>query len=349
MELGNKIKALRLRAGLTQEMLAEELGVSFQTISKWENSVCAPDISMLPKLSIYFGVTIDELFDLTTEQRLHRIEKMLDMEQELPHSTFVETVDFLQDLLESECDKAKVNSFLAQVYHHRIMSDCEKVSKYARKAMELKPEVKDVQWLLQKAEGATSWDWNVSNHHTVILFYKDLVDKNPTAGINYLYLMDNLLADHRTNEVKAYLEKYKSLENYSEFHVLIYEAEIALAEYDMGLAKQKYEELEIKFAENGMAMFEMANFYARQCQYDKAVEYYEKSFAFENANKTRPVYTDALEGIAIIYEIQERYEDAVKTYDRILKLLEVEWGFTEGEAVREVMEKKQRLMEKILN
>ena len=36
MELGNKIKNLRLRAGLTQEMLAEELGVSFQTISKWE-------------------------------------------------------------------------------------------------------------------------------------------------------------------------------------------------------------------------------------------------------------------------------------------------------------------------
>ena len=52
MELGNKIKNLRLRAGMTQEMLADELGVSFQTISKWENSVCAPDIAMLPKLSM---------------------------------------------------------------------------------------------------------------------------------------------------------------------------------------------------------------------------------------------------------------------------------------------------------
>ena len=79
MELGNKIKTLRLKAGLTQEMLAEELGVSFQTISKWENSICAPDINMLPKLSVFFGVTIDELFDLTVEQRLHRIEKMIEM------------------------------------------------------------------------------------------------------------------------------------------------------------------------------------------------------------------------------------------------------------------------------
>ena len=81
MDLGSKIKKLRLRAGLTQEMVAEQLGVSFQTISKWENDVCAPDISMLPKLSVYFGVTIDELFDLTTEQRLHRIDNMLEMEQ----------------------------------------------------------------------------------------------------------------------------------------------------------------------------------------------------------------------------------------------------------------------------
>lgn len=70
MELGNKIKNLRLHAGVTQEMLADELGVSFQTISKWENSVCAPDISMLPKLSVYFGVTIDELFDLTIDKKL---------------------------------------------------------------------------------------------------------------------------------------------------------------------------------------------------------------------------------------------------------------------------------------
>lgn len=65
MELGNKIKTLRLKAGLTQEKLADELNVSFQTVSKWENNVCAPDISMLPKLSVFFGVTIDELFNLT--------------------------------------------------------------------------------------------------------------------------------------------------------------------------------------------------------------------------------------------------------------------------------------------
>ena len=100
MELGNKIKALRLKAGLTQEKLADELNVSFQTVSKWENNVCAPDISMLPKLSVFFGVTIDELFNLTNSQKLSRIENMLDMEHELPHNTFVETIDFLKEQLD---------------------------------------------------------------------------------------------------------------------------------------------------------------------------------------------------------------------------------------------------------
>ena len=76
MELGNKIKTLRLKAGLTQEKLADQLNVSFQTVFKWENNVCAPDISMLPKLSVFFGVTIDELFDLSSGQKIHRIEKI---------------------------------------------------------------------------------------------------------------------------------------------------------------------------------------------------------------------------------------------------------------------------------
>lgn len=65
MNIGNKIKALRLKASATQEMLAEALGVSSQSVSKWENNVCAPDISLLPEISEFFGVTIDELFDLS--------------------------------------------------------------------------------------------------------------------------------------------------------------------------------------------------------------------------------------------------------------------------------------------
>ena len=69
MEMGQKIKQLRYKTGLTQEQLAEQMGVSAQSVSKWETGASMPDISLLPILAETFGVSIDELFDLTREQR----------------------------------------------------------------------------------------------------------------------------------------------------------------------------------------------------------------------------------------------------------------------------------------
>ena len=59
-----KLAELRKRHGITQQELGEVLSVSYQTISKWENGVCYPDISMLPKISKYFGVSVDALLGL---------------------------------------------------------------------------------------------------------------------------------------------------------------------------------------------------------------------------------------------------------------------------------------------
>ena len=59
--IGTRIAALRKSRGMTQEELAEKLGVSGQAVSKWENDISYPDILMLPKLAEIFGVTTDEL------------------------------------------------------------------------------------------------------------------------------------------------------------------------------------------------------------------------------------------------------------------------------------------------
>ena len=59
--LGKRIAACRKSLGLTQDALAEHLGVTAQAVSKWENDQSCPDISMLPKLAEIFGTTIDAL------------------------------------------------------------------------------------------------------------------------------------------------------------------------------------------------------------------------------------------------------------------------------------------------
>ncbi len=62
--LGENIARLRKERGMTQEDLARELNVSYQAVSKWENSVSAPDISNIKQLAQFFGVSIDMLFGL---------------------------------------------------------------------------------------------------------------------------------------------------------------------------------------------------------------------------------------------------------------------------------------------
>lgn len=59
--LGKRISAYRKQMGLTQDQLAEKLGLTAQAVSKWENDLSCPDITVLPKLADIFGVTTDTL------------------------------------------------------------------------------------------------------------------------------------------------------------------------------------------------------------------------------------------------------------------------------------------------
>ena len=63
MTIGKRIAFFRKEKGLTQEELAQHMGVSPQAVSKWENDQTCPDISALPKLARLFGVTVDELLE----------------------------------------------------------------------------------------------------------------------------------------------------------------------------------------------------------------------------------------------------------------------------------------------
>lgn len=62
MYIGDKIRLLRRNKNITQAQLAESLSVSSQSVSKWENHISTPDISILPAIARHFGITMDELF-----------------------------------------------------------------------------------------------------------------------------------------------------------------------------------------------------------------------------------------------------------------------------------------------
>lgn len=76
VQIGEKIRALRKQKNISQEVLAQYLGVSFQAVSKWENGTALPDVTMIPAIASFFDVSTDELFDfnrLETEERVLKL------------------------------------------------------------------------------------------------------------------------------------------------------------------------------------------------------------------------------------------------------------------------------------
>lgn len=94
--LGEKIKTLRKKMDITQEELAERLGVSYQAVSKWETNSSYPDITMLPILANLFNITTDELLGVDISKKQERIDEILQEMQRLNNSGKVkEYFDFV--------------------------------------------------------------------------------------------------------------------------------------------------------------------------------------------------------------------------------------------------------------
>lgn len=83
LKIGEKIKELRKSQDITQEKLADYLNISYQAVSKWENGLALPDITLLPKLANFFGVSTDELLDLKASENEAERKKYEEQYQEL--------------------------------------------------------------------------------------------------------------------------------------------------------------------------------------------------------------------------------------------------------------------------
>lgn len=68
LKIGEKIKSLRKEQDITQEKLAAYLNISYQAISKWENGTAYPDITLVPQIANFFGVSSDELLGINKDE-----------------------------------------------------------------------------------------------------------------------------------------------------------------------------------------------------------------------------------------------------------------------------------------
>lgn len=76
IKLGEKIRTLRKQRNISQEVLSQYLGVSFQAVSKWETNTAMPDITLIPAIASFFGVSTDELFDFNLMEIEKNVERI---------------------------------------------------------------------------------------------------------------------------------------------------------------------------------------------------------------------------------------------------------------------------------
>lgn len=100
IKIGAKIRLLRRSNDVTQDMLADHLGVTPQAVSRWESGVCYPDMNFLPLIADYFSVTMDELLCYTNARKEQKVETYLaEAERLLDRERLTEAMEVLRTAL----------------------------------------------------------------------------------------------------------------------------------------------------------------------------------------------------------------------------------------------------------
>ncbi|WP_250861445.1 helix-turn-helix domain-containing protein [Oceanirhabdus seepicola] len=339
MDLGKKIKQLRLNKGITQEKLADYLKVSFQAVSKWEKGQTLPDISLLPKISTFFGISIDDLFTLSNDAHIERIENMLQTQKELNLQDELYAKNYLISLLDQSEKRDKAYTLLSELYNHRAKSYHDQAFEYAKKALEINPDLKDNHVSLVDAGRGIFMDWNYQNYNKLCDYYIDFCDKHPEIRRGHMFLMDHLIADGRLIEAKEHVNQLKEIEN--DFRVYWYEGLIAKKAGNHKEAFEIFDKMVDSDPTNWLVWATRSDEHARVCNYDKAIEDNQKALELQ----PKPRYIDAYECMAHIYKIKGDYQNAIQMWQDAIYLLNDEWSITFGEPIDRLKREIKHLQE----
>ena len=325
MELNNKLRSLRLAKGVTQEQLAVELGVTAQAISKWERGMTTPDISLLPDLSVYFGVSIDELFGLTEEKEYERIQNMIWDERLLTADEIYRTERWVDERVKADYRPADCVRLKADMYNHLARAYNEMAADAAMEALALDPKCYDAHAELNEGLRGFVPDWNVRNHYKLISYYNDFVKKNPDDWRAWMWLLDNLLDDMRLDEAE---EALRGLEKADKtFRTPLYRAKLLWATGRQDEARKVFAQMEKDYADEWMVFFEISELCVLQGDYESAIEY----MKLAREKQKPPRFADTYEALAQLYEIAGDNDNAIETLEDEIRLLKEDWGTEKGE------------------
>ena len=333
--IGMNIKQLRQEKHIKQETLADAIGVSAQAVSKWETGASDPDIALLPQIATYFGVSIDELFEVPRAEKMERIQNMIWDERRISPETFDRTAAYLEGILKEDPKDAEALTRLSELYNHRAHADHENASYYAERALEADPEDENNAWAAYlEANNAPCGDNWLDNHFSVIRYIRDYVERRPELRFPRILLVENLLADHRLDEAEAEIAKMKKDDAFID-----YSAKLAFLRGDREQAQRLWEQAAKDYPQRWQATDCLGEGYRLLGMNEEALDAFEKSFTMQNA----PRFTDGLLARAQVHEELGDYEGAIGDRKRIIECLRTDYDVTDGESIDENLREIERL------
>ena len=338
MEMGKEIRRLRNARGLTQEALAAALNVTAQTVSKWECGNSIPDVQLLPEIAVYFGVSIDQLFAMSPEQQMERIENHIYDRGMFTEAEERQLEQQLGVFAEDPALEGQAKLLLTKLYNNQAEQYRLLAVEMGKEAVEKTDSGHDAVSELANAWGSYMPDWNVRNHHALIDWFSDYCRRHPDNRAALMWLLDNLIDDRRLTEAREWLEKLARID--SSFRTPMYRYLIALAAGEKDESEKQKRELEALADSEWCCALTLGDICTQRQEYDEAVAWYRRGQELQPS----PNFTDSATSIAHICEIRGDREGAIEAYREVLRLLKEDWGIVSGEE-REAVERAIRKLQ----
>ena len=315
LQIGTQIKKLRLARGMTQEAVAEYVGVSYQAVSKWETGVTLPDIALLPALATLFGVRIDGLFCVDRTDELARVDSILYREK-LTEEGFSYAMGVLESMLAERQDDAEALKRYAELLLKRINGDTLTARRMAEQALRLVPKDEEAFSLYRRLcpGGREAVESGNDTFLRVCRLYEN-------GEMQRQMLIEAMLS-------MGYFSDAKELISRMETPCMreIFRGELALAAGERETAAAIWRAIP---TDDSKGQYEAGERLKALGEYESAVICYRNAFAAQE----KPRDLSALYSLAFLLVKLERYGEAAETWRQILTVLEKDHGISEGEAV----------------
>lgn len=301
MDIGGTIKKLRTDRGLTQEEVADDLGVSFQAVSKWETGSNLPDITLLPRLAVLFGVRIDDLFAVDRGEELLRVEKSLNYR--LSEESYLYARRILDASLQNDPDHVRALKLYAKLHLSKTNADLLEAGRMLERAMGQAPLDEEIFHLYSQVRGGGVYkarsddDWFIRVCEPYALQY-------PQNRTLMTRLIEAMIRQRYWDKAEMHIQRMQ-LDPAAAYLRQVYLGDLALAKGDTEQAKAVWDTVS---PADSMGQYEVGERFNRLNDYDSAIRCFQN--AFHAATPPRPL--DAVYSLAFLYTKLGRRAEAVQ-------------------------------------